>query len=1393
MHKQCVFVLAAVRLAMEAAAHSAVIKLVGTSRRLLAPSCAVATPVSVPSRLDPERPEAYRPAERMAKGRSMSRLRPAKLTGRRALGWIEAAALLAMAIVLWGLATGSAAKAEPARPGNSQARLLSAGDSVFGLKGYMVGSGSNGGCDWGGQIPLSMSVTFKTSDEFSGSWSAGGNVDTCDFSQPVLLDGKVSGKVSKNGRITSFEMTVNQYGKCVFREPDAGSMQGSGITLFARVDASCVNSELSGNIDVVACYPDSACAVPSTLGPAGSSTNPGGSAAEPVNTATGNFYSSYTDLHVHGRGLDFVFNRYYNSLGSAVGPLGANWTHSYVGSLAADPVNGTVTIQEPSGGLLTFDLSGSSYVSRNTGSFDTLTRNANGSFTLTRINRTKITFSAEGLLQSVTDRNGNTQSLAYSSAGDLTSLTDTAGRVFTFSYDANHRIAALADPTGRIVRYGYDANGDLISVTDPLGGVTSYTYDAAHRMVKLVDARGVTFLQNAYDANGRVATQTNALGKITRFSYASGSTSITDANGNVTRHVYDQALRLTQAIDGAGSAVSYTYNANNLKSAVSDPNGRTTNFVYNAQGHVITLRDAAGNLVISGYDTAGNPTSVISRSGRTTTSTYDANGNLLTITDPSGGVARSTYDGSGQILTSTDPAGNKAQYQYDSAGNRTRIADGAGRVTTMAYDPLGRMTSVTDGLGHATRIEYDALDRVVSRKDGAGNQTQYSYDAVGHLTKVTDANGNATSFTYDGAGNRVAMTDALGQQTRYGYDGNDNLISVVNPRGKTTAFSYDAANRLTRIADSLGRTRSLAYDAAGNLTTLTDGNGKVTRFAYNSLDRLTGITYFDGSVVSFAYDADENRTSVTDWNGTTTYTYDVLNRLSAVRRFDGKVIRYGYDAAGRKTSLTYPDGSIVHSQYDGGSRLTGVTDWNGRKTAYTYDDAGNLIGIALPNGVMVSYAYDGADRVTRVSVVNADGSKGPSLAHVLDAAGNRLQTTGDAGIFRYAYDPLNRLTSWSSPSGATTRYTYDASGNRTSLVNAAGTTAYTYDDADQMMTAGPASFTYDGNGSRLTRTAAGKTTSYAWDPANRLASVSGAGTSVQYGYDGDGNRLTQSGVAYVNDAGRPTVPLHEDGPDGSIDYVRGVSLIAGIGTKGTYYRTDDGTPNTAHVFDASGLLKAAYVYDPWGNLLNPADPLGSRQKNKYADQAFDAASGLYYMRARYYDPLTGAFLSRDPLNLAGVDLGDGSPYTYARNNPLTFYDPTGLVAEKGSQQDCTGARQPNDYSWVDAAQDLLQKILGALRHARPSWFDPFVQLAQDPFVAGGVYKCNGAADKAACVREYIANQGENSQLKELEREMCKQFGNCPPPAPVAAPAKLSGQRRGAGSTCPDGAWACKAD
>jgi RHS repeat-associated protein len=1015
--------------------------------------------------------------------------------------------------------------------------------------------------------------------------------------------------------------------------------------------------------------------------------------ADPVNTGIGNYYITRTDFTIPGRGLSVVFSRSYNSLDSYSGPFGAGWTHSYNVFARANP-GGTVTVKEADGHEVLFvPAGGGAFTPQTKGVFDTLVQNIDASFTLTRKNQTQLTFSPDGKLRTIADRNSNEQTLFYDGFGNLKEIADTVGRSLSLAYDASNRIAQIMDPLGRSVAFVYDGSNNLVQSVDPAGGITQFAYDSNHRVTSITLPNGQLLLQNSYDPIGRVVSQTNGRGATSTFTYGVPTptdTTITDARNNQTIHSYDSAFRILKITDAAGGVVSYDYDENNNRTRIINQNGKATNLAYDAGGNVTAITDPTANTSKFIYDNKNNLLLATDAKGNATSLTYDSNGNLTSIVDALGGTVALAYDSTGQMTSRKDARGNTTAYSYDSRGNLTRVTDALNNITALNYDPISRITSITDANGHSAAAAYDALSRLVKTTDALNHQTGLVYDPVGNLVKLTDANGNATSYSYDAVNNLSSVTDALGHITTYAYDSNNNRTGVTNAKGNSTAYAFDALNRLVAVTDPLSFVTTYTYDAVGNVATVKDANGSTNHFAYDALNRLNKISYGDGQVVAYTFDPNGNRTKMTDPHGSTSYQYDSLNRLTAVTSPDGKTVKSQYNAVGSRQSLIYPDGKAVSYVYDQVNRLSQAQDWLGRTTSYSYDPAGNLLSLAYPNHAGMSFAYDAANRLTGVSnSFHTSGSDAVAshnfgiFQYLLDAVGNRLQVSNGRGkMLSYSYDKLYELTSVNTqPSGdnqddeddseLVASYTYDPVGNRLQKTTPDGTLNYVYDADDRLLAVGVATFTYDPNGNRtsLSKTPTSIPIVYHYDAANRLISVAGGFVSSSFSYDGDGNRIAQAVQGgtynYLNDiAAALPVVLQESGPDGNISYAYGLGRISESSDIFDFFHQYDGLGSVVGLTNADGNLKQRYTYDAWGETLHimGSREIGTKNKFQFTGEALDPATRLYYLRARYYDSTVGRFISRDVLpGFIAIPLSSNR-YQYSLGNPIRYTDPSGLSA-----------------------------------------------------------------------------------------------------------------------------------
>jgi RHS repeat-associated protein len=125
--------------------------------------------------------------------------------------------------------------------------------------------------------------------------------------------------------------------------------------------------------------------------------------------------------------------------------------------------------------------------------------------------------------------------------------------------------------------------------------------------------------------------------------------------------------------------------------------------------------------------------------------------------------------------------------------------------------------------------------------------------------------------------------------------------------------------------------------------------------------------------------------------------------------------------------------------------------------------------------------------------------------------------------------------------------------------------------------------------------------------------------------------------------------------------VYGLGLVSQVSGANTYYYLSDGLGSTMAMVDGSGTVVKTYGYDVYGKVTSSSGSVAN--EFDFAAQQTDP-TGLQYLRARYYDPGTGTFISRDPLSAAPG--WSGNPFGYGGGNPALLVDPTGLIPEIGS-------------------------------------------------------------------------------------------------------------------------------
>jgi YD repeat-containing protein len=624
-----------------------------------------------------------------------------------------------------------------------------------------------------------------------------------------------------------------------------------------------------------------------SLGPAGFgisgllgfALNAIGMVAEPVNTATGSYFTSAADLSLPGIGIPFALTRSYNSADETVGALGRGWTHSYGASLEVQ-ANDDVVARAGSGQQLYFSKQPDGSFVAAAGGRATLTA-VSGGYELLLADQTLYSFTSGGALSAITDRNGQGLSFSQGTYGP-TEITDSAGRTITLSYNGSGQLTGVELPDERSVQYAY-TGGLLTTVTDARGNDTTYTYDAGERLESITDQNGHVLVTNTYDGDGRVVEQVDARDNTSTFSWDAGTqvATFTDARGNEWTDYYSNNVLIARE-DPLGNLTSFGYDEDLNLVSITDPLDNEITMSYDSAGNMLSRTTPAGTESWE-YNEFNDPTSYTDGRDNTTSYGYDENGNLTSVTEPGSIVTEYGRDAQTGWLTSvTDPLSNTTSFDHDEDGNLAEIVSPLGLTTTMAYDGSGRMTSLVTPRGneesgtpseHTWSFGYDEANRMTSVSDPLGNETAYTFDDAGNLASVTDGNEHTTSYGYDEANHLTSVSDALTNTTSYGYDEVGNLTSRTDAETHATSYSYDEANRLTGVTSPTSQAWSYGYDAAGNRTSITLPSSDTIALGYDGVGRLASIDYSDSTPdVTFGYDENGNRTEMVDGAGSESYS-----------------------------------------------------------------------------------------------------------------------------------------------------------------------------------------------------------------------------------------------------------------------------------------------------------------------------------------------------------------------------------------------------------------------------------------------------------------------------------------------------------------------------------------
>ena len=598
-------------------------------------------------------------------------------------------------------------------------------------------------------------------------------------------------------------------------------------------------------------------------------------------------------------------------------------------------------------------------------------------------------------------------------------------------------------------------------------------------------------------------------------------------------------------------------------------------------------------------------------------------------------------------------------------------------------------------------LENEKAQYVQYVYDEQGNKVRRFTGMTGPLTVTVAAVENAKddagkdTFTYGGKTYAVLVTgkkksDTI-RETKYVYDTKNRLVSYTDPEGRTETYTYDCNSNLTKTVDKNGNTLKNTYDNQNRLTERTakekkTGKETVHTYRYNA--------YGDVAV------QDDTQFVYGDVSGQVTKETTKLTKNKDV------IKNYTHDSNGNKSTFSVKAGEdtklSLSYEYDGSSRLISVKDSEGNQAvSYAYDTEGSLSERQAANGLKTTYGYDYQNRLTSMtnetgkgvvskysSTYLKNGQKAEEVSTVMDKKGKSTKKTA-----AYTYDMLGRITRETKTGREDISYTYDANNNRKQMTIGNKTTAYQYNKNDELIRTDTLHtdtekndvviYKNDKNGNRLATVnrseipAEAKDTSYIdvdvtlgdnqlndnvvnhYNALNQLTETLTKNYKVSFTYDAEGLRTgkTVNGekTVYVWDGDQVVMELSKGGAVQK-RYIRGNDLVyadKGENTEKTYYVTDM-HGNVVQLLDESGNVTKTYEYDSFGNEVKPEKK--DENPYRYCGEYYDKETEEVYLRARYYEPGVGRFITRDTYTGESDEPLSLHLYTYCANDGVNYVD-----------------------------------------------------------------------------------------------------------------------------------------
>lgn len=686
--------------------------------------------------------------------------------------------------------------------------------------------------------------------------------------------------------------------------------------------------------------------------------------------------------------------------------------------------------------------------------------------------------------------------------------------------------------------------------------------------------------------------------------------------------------------------------------SLKDNKKKRTDFVYDAFDRVVFSKNPMGSQRVRSYQIWGaqEKTSFI-RQGKNEErceATVQRQDKVYAKIDAQGNVHRFDRSPQGELL-SIQAAGEPQarRFSFDTFGQLEYSEVPGIRTDYLSYDAQGQVVAAfshdpAGQLQHEKRMQYDAAGRLLTvTVDGKVLRT-FSYDSYTSQDKEA-ADGEGGYLQTQGLMTSAWVDDPNGL---YRY----RLVPVYDISGRMKARIVSLLNLATDREEG-PFVETYQYGIDGTMLSKTDAFGVTTKI------RLGQSMNMAAASLSFPWNPGNYETVIQD------VLYNPKGQVKNVRYRDKLETRLAYNeqTLWLESIQTFrddkPELQDLWLNFDGLGNLENMND------RLQHKDWGRVNRSA-------SFSYNKRDELIGMSWTS------PDEAHGFAADARKSYT--------FAYNPAGVMTLNGEQSDAALIPAADRAGVTGLLPQAVPGQSLRFDALGQMTSNGQVVETrFDGLGQLICARTANSTVFYGYDHEGvRIYKKILIDASVKCSDDPSAVRLAAKTSLYPMEG-----VIRE--PSGDQSFITtGSYRLARVEHGKTdhevgtwFYYLKDHLQSSDVMLASDGTPVEQMIYRPYGGELNPeaavrwrehlsttAKDKGPRERthHRFTGQYLDDDTGLYYMNGRYYDVMTGRFISPDPLYLSEPERCVGniaacSLYAYAGNNPFTLIDPTGFA------------------------------------------------------------------------------------------------------------------------------------